>query len=86
MAERDWRHTFLRSILIISSNAACMLLAKFAVDVGEPFETEDVVVVEVVYVDAFTVGTAGGRDVLTISMRSSVVVSLISRLFLWLIF
>ena len=64
MAERDWRHTLLRSILIISSNAACMLLAKFAVDVGGLFETEDVVVVEVVHVDAFTVGTAGGKECL----------------------
>ena len=64
MAERDWRHTLLRSILIINSNAACMLLAKFAVDVGELFETEDVVVVEVVHVDAFTVGTSGGKECL----------------------
>ena len=64
MAERDWRHTLLRSILIINSNAACMLLAKFAVDVGELFETEDVVVVEVVHVDAFTVGTVEGKGCL----------------------
>ena len=64
MADRDWRHSLLLSILIISSNAACMLLAKFAVDVGELFETEDVVVVEVIHVDAFTVGTAEGKGFL----------------------
>lgn len=61
MMESDWRHSLLRSILIISSNAACMLFAKFAVDVGELFETEDVVVVEVVHVDALAVGTAEGK-------------------------
>lgn len=61
MAERDWRHTLLLSILIISSNAARVFLAKFAVDVGELFEAEDVVVVEVVHVDALAVGTAEGK-------------------------
>lgn len=38
-----------------------MLLAKFAVDVGEFFKPEYVVVVEIVHVDALAVGTAEGK-------------------------
>lgn len=61
MMESDWRDSLLWSILIVSSDGSCMLLAKFAVDVGELFETENVVVVEVVHVDALAVGTAEGK-------------------------
>lgn len=66
----------------IGFDFSCMSFAEFEVDFCQLPQSEDVVVVHVVHVNALTVGTAKVQCVFTISMRSSVVVSFINKLFM----
>lgn len=47
-----------RTLHVVGLDASSVFLAKLAVDVGQFFQSEDVIVVDVVHVDAFAVGAA----------------------------